>query len=110
MIPNNLKQHRKARGLTQVDVAKRLGFTASERISKWEHGQMYPHILNLFRLATIYNKNPVDLNPELWFNAQTEMTPKPLYSPPSSPEASYPMPLQSQTAHESDVIPSSVAF
>lgn len=104
-IPNNLKQCRKACGLTQVTVAKKLDFHSSDRISKWEHGQMYPHVVNFLKLSVIYDKKPEELYPELLFNLKLEVTPKPVYSPvpSSSPEASYPGPLET-FPHESDVL------
>ena len=80
-IPNDLKNCRKASGLSQVEVAKRLGFSSSDRISKWEYGQMYPHMINLMKLSIIYNRKPEELYPELLFNLKVEMTPKPVYSP-----------------------------
>lgn len=80
MIPNNLKEIRKACGLTQVAVAKRLGFHSTDRISKWEYGTMYPHMVNLLKLSIIYDKRPEELYPELLFSLRLEMTPKAVYS------------------------------
>jgi len=86
-IPNNLKQCRKACGLTQVAVAEKLGFHSSDRISKWEYGQMYPHMVNLLKLSIIYDKKPEELYPELLWNLKQAMAPKPVYFPVPSPEA-----------------------
>ena len=53
-IPNTLREHRKRVGLLQIEVAQKLGVTSSERISKWEKGLTYPHVVNLFKLARLY--------------------------------------------------------
>ena len=54
IIQNNLRAHRKAKGLRQIDVAIKLGFCTTERISRWEKGISYPSIFNLYKLAKIY--------------------------------------------------------
>lgn len=64
-IPNSLKEARMACRLSQVEVALRLGLESHDRISKWEHGRMYPHMVNLFKLGRLYGKNPYELYPEL---------------------------------------------
>lgn len=78
-IPNNLKQIRKACGLSQVSVAKKLGFKSSDRISKWEYGQMYPHMVNLLKLSLIYGVKVEELYPELLWKLGEEMKPKAVY-------------------------------
>ena len=60
-IPNNLLSCRKAVNLRQLDVAAKLGFTTTDRISRWEKGQAHPNIFNLFKLAKIYNVPPEKL-------------------------------------------------
>ncbi len=64
-IPNNLRTCRKEAGLLQKDVVERLGFSVTDRISKWEKGQGFPSVLNLFKLCVIYAKRPEELYPEL---------------------------------------------
>jgi len=54
-----LRFYRKQAGLRQVDVARRLGFTSTDRISHWEKGQALPSLPNLLRLASLY-KAPVE--------------------------------------------------
>jgi transcriptional regulator with XRE-family HTH domain len=49
-----LRFYRKQAGLRQVDVAARLGFTSTDRISHWEKGQAFPSVINLFKLSAIY--------------------------------------------------------
>jgi transcriptional regulator with XRE-family HTH domain len=51
---NCLKKYRKARGLTQNEVAKVLGFKSTSMISRWERGLSIPSTMNLFRLAVLY--------------------------------------------------------
>jgi transcriptional regulator with XRE-family HTH domain len=63
-IHNNLKEYRKKANLKQTEVARLLGFTTSERISRWEKGKSYPSVLNLFKLAEIYGVFPYVLYKE----------------------------------------------
>jgi len=63
---NTLRQHRKLAGLLQKDVAAALGLDCADRISHWENGSAMPSIVNLFRLAAIYEVSPQDLYPELY--------------------------------------------
>lgn len=53
-IPNTLREHRKQVFLRQKDVARVLGFKSPARISKWEKGLKYPHVVNLFKMAKLY--------------------------------------------------------
>lgn len=69
-IPNDLRVCRKAAGLRQLDVAQKLGFCTTDRISRWEKGQGNPNMINLFKLAVIYRKRPEELYPYL-FDALT---------------------------------------
>ena len=63
---NQLKVIRQARGLRQLDVACKLGFTTTDRISHWEKGQAMPNVINLFRLCEIYRVYPQELYPMLF--------------------------------------------
>jgi transcriptional regulator with XRE-family HTH domain len=54
IVPNSLRFYRKQAGLRQVDVAARLGFTSTDRISHWEKGTAFPCVTNLFRLSALY--------------------------------------------------------
>jgi len=65
-IPNQLQFYRKHSGFKQSDVARHLGFASTDRISHWEQGQTFPHILNLFKLAHLYHVSPKELYPELY--------------------------------------------
>ena len=62
-IPNTLKEHRLRKGLVQLDVANYLGFRSTDRISRWEAGVMYPHIINALKLAKFYGVSIEDLYP-----------------------------------------------
>jgi DNA-binding transcriptional regulator YiaG len=53
-IPNHLRRYRKARGLSQRDAARILGFADASCISRWEQGVCLPSPRNLFRLASLY--------------------------------------------------------
>lgn len=65
LIPNNLRDHRQKAGLLQADVAKALGFASTDRISHWEKGRAVPHLVNLFKLAALYQVFPHELYPSL---------------------------------------------
>ncbi len=74
-IANNLREARKSSGLTQLQVADKLGLNCHDRLSKWEHGSMYPHVVNLLKLSVIYGKRPDELYEELFFSIRQELEP-----------------------------------
>ena len=53
-IRNCLRRHRRARGLTQQDVAAMLGLKSASIISRWENGACLPTTRNVFKLAVLY--------------------------------------------------------
>ncbi len=53
-VPNCLRKYRRISGYSQKDVANVLGLKSSSRISRWEKGECFPNITNLFRLAVLY--------------------------------------------------------
>ena len=53
-IPNCLRRHRKARSLSQRDVARFLGLKSASGISRWERGVCLPSTMNVFKLAAVY--------------------------------------------------------
>ena len=67
---NKLRFYRQQTGLLQKDVAKALGLDCADRISHWENGLAMPNIVNLFRLAAIYEVMPHELYPELYDTAR----------------------------------------
>jgi transcriptional regulator with XRE-family HTH domain len=64
-IPNTLKEHRERLGLRQTDVADKIGMLSSDRISRWEKGLAYPHLMNLFKMAALFQVKPHELYPGL---------------------------------------------
>lgn len=66
ILQNNLYKLRKARGLRQIDVVDKLGFTSTDRLSQWERGISAPNIVNLFRLAALYEVLPHELYGNLY--------------------------------------------
>lgn len=75
MKNNKLKECRLKAGLTQFDVMLRLGFRSTDRVSKWERGSRYPNLINLFKLAKIYNVPPGEFYPEIMEQAVGLRTP-----------------------------------
>lgn len=57
-MQNNLKAIRLKRGLTQKQVAEKLGLKCEDRLSHWERGSAMPSVRNLMRLAEVYKKPP----------------------------------------------------
>lgn len=49
-----------------------LGLHDTSALSKWEHGICYPNLLQVFRLARIYQIPPHELFAELWHHTGTE--------------------------------------
>ena len=60
-IQNNIRQYRKLKGFTQWHVAKHLGLSSIDRISKWEHGKQYPHVVNLLMMAKLFGCHAEEL-------------------------------------------------
>src|SRR5262245_61384933 len=54
LLFNRLRKYRRARGLSQRDVARILGFADPTSLSHWEQGIRLPSARNLFRLAALY--------------------------------------------------------
>ncbi len=59
-MKNNLKQYRKLANLTQLEVAEALGFKSTDRISRWEKGNAFPHVLNALKLQNLYGASVRD--------------------------------------------------
>lgn len=64
-----LRRFRRAKGLTQIEVAQRMGHKDSSLISRWEHGFSLPDLKNAFTLAELYGVT-VD---ELFVDLREEM-------------------------------------
>ena len=48
-----IRYYRKLKGLTQWDLAKKLGHKDIIQISKWENGKFYPHVLTAIEIAKL---------------------------------------------------------
>jgi transcriptional regulator with XRE-family HTH domain len=90
----NLKRLRKAKGLTQQQVAESLGFGKPAQVSQWEGGHRAPNRENVRRLAALFSVTVDALDPdqEAWDaeRPRAERTTPPHHShvaapPPSSP-------------------------
>ncbi|MFM2330580.1 MAG: hypothetical protein RLZZ26_87 [Candidatus Parcubacteria bacterium] len=47
--------------MTMWDVANRLGLRSVNRVSLWERGLLYPHVLNFLKLLAIYGVSAEDV-------------------------------------------------
>jgi len=61
MIKNNLREARLKAGLTQMEVAKKLGLKSHNRISRWENGLANPCLEHFLNTAKILRVNPAKL-------------------------------------------------
>lgn len=52
------KEMRKKAGLSQVDVAQKLGYSSAQFVSNWERGLAAPPLEKLSTIIKIYNGNP----------------------------------------------------
>jgi transcriptional regulator with XRE-family HTH domain len=52
---NQLRKYRKARGLSQIEAARRLGLKSTARLSRWENGKCLPNSWNMLWLAAVYH-------------------------------------------------------
>jgi transcriptional regulator with XRE-family HTH domain len=64
-IPNNFKKYRLEKGLTLKQVAEHLRLDCEDRLSRWENGHTYPHVINLFKLCSLYQMAPSEIYPDL---------------------------------------------
>ena len=53
--PNSLRKYRRAKGLTQKEVAKILGLKEASAISRWERGFRVPKLITAIKLSILYN-------------------------------------------------------
>jgi DNA-binding XRE family transcriptional regulator len=51
---NNLKEYRMKKKLSQFEFAVSLRLKSTDRISQWENGKLFQHILNALKLAKLY--------------------------------------------------------
>ncbi len=63
-IKNHIREIRKDRGITQIELAKMLGINSSvDRISRRENGLTYPHVRNLLKMIDIFNVDVREMYP-----------------------------------------------
>ena len=60
IIADNISAYRKAKGLTQLEVAEALNYT-DKAVSKWERAESIPDVTTLCRLAELYGVTLNDL-------------------------------------------------
>jgi transcriptional regulator with XRE-family HTH domain len=63
-IKNTITEYRVKAGISQNELARRMGFKSNNRISRWENGLARPSSDNLLELASILNIDPRLLYPK----------------------------------------------
>ncbi len=58
MATNRLRDYRKKKSLSQIEVAKKLGLDSHNRISRWEKGLSFPSVTNFLKICKLYKTNP----------------------------------------------------
>ena len=71
-IQTTQKELRLRKGLAQLDVANHLGFRSTDRISRWESGLTYPHLVNALKLAKLYDVSVEELYPDILEDSVSE--------------------------------------
>ncbi|MBK9507473.1 MAG: helix-turn-helix transcriptional regulator [Bacteroidetes bacterium] len=94
---NELRTVRHTLNLRQLDVVCKLGFSTTDRLSRWEKGTAMPSLINLFRLAAIYDVAPHHLYPKLFKEVYYEFHPV-NESVPSKPLPNTPLEQQNTLA------------
>ena len=54
IIPNNIIKLRKAQGLTQLDLGKRVNYS-DKAVSRWEKGEVLPDVETLQSISEVFN-------------------------------------------------------
>jgi len=73
-VPNQIRRYRLQLGLTQRQVARRLGVSAST-FSSWERGLTCPAVPTVFRLAKFLNTLGEALYPDFYLTPSEEAGP-----------------------------------
>ena len=68
---NNLKQLRTQNNWIQNEIAVILSLQCTNRVSRWEQGSSLPNMINLFKLAKLFNVLPHELYPDLFNDQQS---------------------------------------
>jgi len=63
---------RRCKGFSQKKVARTLGHADTSTLSRWEHGVVYPGLVQVFRLSKMYQTLPHELFEELWNQIDSE--------------------------------------
>ena len=72
MLNENLRQHRKAKGWTQDELAERSGYSRSSIIN-WENGKRAPRTADIDKLAITLGISPRDLINDTNFSEQSDL-------------------------------------
>lgn len=74
LLSDFLREKRIQANLSQMDVAKKLGYTSAQFVSNWERGLSNPPIATLRRLSEIYRIPPDDLYEIILRNMISQVT------------------------------------
>jgi transcriptional regulator with XRE-family HTH domain len=91
-VENRLRMIRVVRDFEQVKVANFLGFTNTNKLSRWESGKTLPDLVNAFRLAALYHVLVEDLFKGLYDTVREEVLP----NESQAERAPRPVPFQPQ--------------
>ena len=70
-VPNHIRRYRLQLGLTQREIARKLGVRLST-VSSWERGLTCPAVKPLFRLAKILNTLAEALYPQFYLVRESD--------------------------------------
>ena len=101
-IGSNITLYRKARGMTQAELAQKLNYS-DKAVSKWERGESIPDVLTL---ADIARQFEITLNELVYGPAEEEIpaTPAEPAEPRPEPEKSVPRKITDRIRHNRKVI------
>jgi transcriptional regulator with XRE-family HTH domain len=88
--PNHLLHYRKRRGLTQLEVARLLGWKNIKAISKMESGKAQPSVTTALKLSAVYRVPVEFLYRDLYLQLRSEIRGKEAQQQPLQKMHSHP--------------------
>lgn len=65
-VGEKIKRIRTMKGMTQDQLGRRIGAHDGAMIRHWESGRRIPSVVNIVRMALVFNINPGGLLPDTW--------------------------------------------